>query len=138
MLGVEGDWNWSGVKGSNTLPGPAFASAHLTNMVTLRGRAGYAVDHALFYVTGGYAGGKVQSSLIDATLPPGAQAFSTSNWNNGYAVGGGLEYAFSRNISIKGEYLYSGLSSKPIFAAPRLSDTGMRQNLLRAGVNYRF
>ena len=135
VLGVEGDWDWSGVKGSNTLAGPVFGSAKLTNLATARIRAGYSIDKALLYVTGGYAGGTISGSLNDTTIP---RNFSSSNWNNGYAVGAGVEYAFSKNISVKAEYLYANLATKPVFAAPDLSNAGVHQNLLRAGVNYRF
>ena len=90
------------------------------------------------HLTGGYAGGGIKAALNDTTLPPGAQNFSTSGWHHGWALGAGLEYAFSRNISIKGEYLYTKLETKPTFAPPRLIESGLQQNLLRAGVNYRF
>jgi hypothetical protein len=40
------------------------------------------------------------------TLFPAVCSASTAN-NVGYAVGGGLEYAFTPNVSVKGEFLYS-------------------------------
>ena len=138
VLGLEGDWGWSGIKGERNLPGPAFANAKLTNLATIRARAGYAIDKTLLYVTGGYAGGTLKSALTDTTLPVGARNFSASNWNNGFALGAGVEYAFSKSVSLKGEYLYTSLSDKTIFAPPRLNNTGIRQTILRAGVNYRF
>ncbi len=138
VLGLEGDWGWSGIRGSSTLAGPALASSRLTNLMTARLRAGYSIDRALLFVSGGYAGGTLRSSLIDATLPPGSQSFTTSNWNNGFALGLGAEYAFTKNVSAKFEYLHVGLADKPIFAPPRATTTGLQSNILRAGVNYRF
>ena len=36
----------------------------------------------------------------------------TNNWRVGYAVGGGVEYAFLNNWSVKLEYLYTDLGRK--------------------------
>ena len=139
VLGVEGDWGWSGIKGSNNaLAGPAFASSRITSLATARLRAGYSIDRALLFVTGGYAGGSVRSTLTDTSLPPGAQTFNSRSWNNGFALGAGVEYAFTKNISAKLEYLHVGLADKPVFAPPRAFTSGARQNIVRAGLNYRF
>lgn len=138
VFGLEGDWDYTGVKGARSLPGPVLTYSRLTNLMTLRARAGYTFDNTLLFVAGGYAGGAIRSALTDAALPPGGQSFNSRNWSNGFAVGAGVEYAVSKNISAKAEYLYTGLAAKPIFAAPRLSDNGLSASQLRAGVNYHF
>lgn len=139
VLGIEGDWGWSGIKGSNNaLAGPTFANSKITSLATARLRGGYAIDRALLFVTGGYAGGSVRSTLTDTSLPPGAQTFNTRSWNNGFALGAGVEYAFTKNVSAKLEYLHVNLADKPVFAPPWASTSGARQNIFRAGLNYRF
>ena len=88
-------------------------------------------------MTGGYAGGEVRGSLFDATLPA---SFSNSGWQSGYAIGAGIEYAFTNNISVKAEYLFSQLGEKTYFAAdPTFANrSGLDVSMVRAGINYRF
>ena len=121
VLGVEGDMDWSNAKNTNG----ALVSKQ-TSTGTARGRVGYAVDRVLLFTTGGYAGGSVERSV---------GSVSASDWHNGYALGGGMEYAFTNNVSAKAEYLYTDLSSK---ADTAISRAALTQNTVRMGVNYRF
>lgn len=141
VFGAEGDWDFNGTKstraipGLGTLAGVATSQAQINNMLTARGRIGYAADRALLFVTGGYAGANLKGTITDPTIPA---TFSNSSWRNGYALGGGIEYAFTRNISAKAEYLYTSFGSKTEFAAPWASNVDAHQNLIRAGLNYHF
>ena len=121
VLGVEGDDAWNNASGS-----AVGKTTKSTNVATARGRIGYAVDRVLLFTTGGYAGGTVERSV---------GAVSASDWHSGYALGGGMEYAFTSNVSAKAEYLYTDLSSK---ADTSISRAGLTQNTVRMGVNYRF
>jgi outer membrane immunogenic protein len=82
---------------------------------TVRARAGVAFDRALIYATGGFA------FADDAT---------------GWTVGGGLEYAFTNNLSAKVEGLYVNLDQddNSIFGI----DSDAEFGVVRAGLNYRF
>jgi outer membrane immunogenic protein len=104
---------------------------------TLRARAGYAIDRTLLYLTGGLAYGGLNSS------PLGGNATS----NVGYALGGGVEYAFTQNWTAKVEALYINLSngSNRTIAVtnggavfPISASAGNGGGLLRVGVNYKF
>ncbi len=117
VVGVEGDDAWNNARGSK-----AGATSKATNVATARGRVGYAVDRVLLFTTAGYAG-----ASLDRTP-------ATSDWHNGYALGGGMEYAFTSNVSAKAEYLYTDLTSKDA-TTPR---AGLTQNTVRMGVNYKF
>ena len=64
-------------------------------MASFRGRAGFAVDRALFYVTGGVAV---------------AQVGATTRW--GWTVGGGVELAVSPKWTVGGEYRYTDFGSR--------------------------
>jgi outer membrane immunogenic protein len=133
VLGLEGDYNYSGMGGSGLIfPGPAAVKGELTSFGTVRGRLGVAFDRALIYGTGGYAFGfsSLESGFVKSTSS-----------HHGYVVGAGLEYAFTQNVSAKAEYLYMPLDSKNALAIPGFgvgSKTGIDANVLRAGVNYRF
>lgn len=121
---------------------------------TVRGRLGYAFGQFLVFGTGGLAYGEVKTSerFFNNRTPAGAGGAlgfsgSSSDTKFGYTVGGGVEYAVSDNISVKGEYLYydlgdtkSRVSSTPAAPAPG-SYTAKYQNdghIVRAGINYKF
>lgn len=177
LVGLETDFNWSGMKGSGSSSGAILAIIPFTASVdeqikwfgTVRARLGYLpADNLLVYVTGGLAYGKVDhsgsyvnNSAFAATIPniggfsvfcnPGTcLAGSSSDVATGWTVGGGLEFALWKNITLKAEYLYVSLGSKS------LTETALRPfpgtlpgsfnanydstnfNVGRVGVNYRF
>ena len=52
------------------------------------------------------AGGEVSTGLYNATGP---LYFTQHDFQSGYSVGAGFEYAFTNNISAKAEYLFASL-----------------------------
>jgi outer membrane immunogenic protein len=118
VFGVEGDISWLDLKRSHnftfTSSGEDTAGSQTTKLrwlTTVRARLGYAWDRSLLYVTGGLAGGDVKSSVSAVFLGgPGVYAGSTSDTRWGWTIGAGYEYAFSRAISAKFEYLHFDLS----------------------------
>src|SRR5271154_4797124 len=143
VIGYEGDVDWSDIRGSNFtfgLPG-GFGNDKLTSefMVTERARLGYAWDRTLFFVTGGYAGIDMHGSF-NAFSPSTGPFFGSQNeWHNGGIVGAGIEYAFTNNITFKGEYLFAPLQSKTYFAGtPDETNTRLDISIFRAGINYKF
>ena len=136
VLGIEGDFDYASIGSSQTSAGPLTAKSNLNYEMTLRGRAGYAVDRALFYVTGGYAGGNLHSTVYDT---PSNFYAANSNYLNGYAIGAGVEYAFMPNLSGKAEYLYTDLGQAYNFAyTPDVSRIGISTSNVKVGVNYHF
>ncbi len=139
VFGVEADiqgvsggssFNWGRY---NTFFGPG-NSGNTGYLGTARGRLGYAIDRTLIYATGGFAYGE---------LPDGP---FTNNTQTGYTVGGGVEYAFINNWTIRLEGLYVNLDNGsrtrnlvnhgvtyPVTASG--ADDG---GLVRVGVNYKF
>jgi outer membrane immunogenic protein len=90
------------------------AGVSLDYIGTVRARVGYAADRTLFYVTGGYAYTELSTGLT----------------GDGYALGAGIEYAFSRNWSAKVEYMFHNLD----FGAAGDIDA----STIKVGLNYRF
>lgn len=97
---------------------------------TLRARAGLAFDRLLVFGTGGLAFAKVKVSSFDRasyTLTPDSggnnsnsllSGATTQTWSGaatenrlGFSIGGGAEYALTRNWLLRGEYLYYNLGS---------------------------
>jgi outer membrane immunogenic protein len=133
VAGLEADYNYSGLGGRGfAVPSGAVVKGDMTSFGTIRGRLGMSFDRALVYATGGYAFGfsKISGPVLSETAT-----------HHGYALGVGLEYAFTNNISAKAEYLYmplSGQSALAIPGAPAGAKTGIDASVIRAGVNYRF
>lgn len=80
-------------------------------MVTVTGRAGFAVQNNLFYVKGGYAGVNNHLAVVDTT-PPFTGSGAQSNWHNGWTVGAGWEYGITQNWIVGLEYDYASFEKK--------------------------
>jgi outer membrane immunogenic protein len=121
-LGLEADADGLTGKDSRTLtsfPGAGVAAGDFATdsseaifLATIRGRFGATFDRALFYVTGGAAWGTVRTT--DTFASTGGTVFQTtsnSTTRGGWTLGGGVEYAFWNNFSLKVEYLYVDLGT---------------------------
>jgi outer membrane immunogenic protein len=103
LIGIETDIQVSSIMAEGSDGAGDFYKSRLQSLGTVRGRAGYAMDRALFYFTGGLAYGSVDNEALSGSL------VSTQNVVTGYALGGGIEYKFWRDLSVKAEYLYVNL-----------------------------
>jgi outer membrane immunogenic protein len=128
VFGVEGDLDWSNIRGSSTCGGGAFSCETKNQWLgTARGRIGYAFDRFMPFVTGGLAVGDIKSTV--------GGVGSSDTTKAGWTVGGGLEAAISGPLTAKIEYLYADLGRANSVLG---SDTRFNTNLVRAGLNYRF
>jgi outer membrane immunogenic protein len=137
VWGLEGDIDYSGMKGSDASGTGACAAPGCetknTWFGTARGRLGYAGwDRWLPYITGGAAFGDVKMTSAATT--------SETKTKFGYTLGAGVEYALMTNWSAKIEYLYADLGKSTCAAATCGVDTDVtyKANLVRVGLNYRF
>jgi outer membrane immunogenic protein len=133
VFGVEGDADWSNIKGNTVIGCPVGCRTDNSWLATVRGRVGYAFDRFMPYVTGGVAFGDVR-----ARTPAFVGASQTET---GWAVGGGVEFAIFMNWTAKAEYLYvdlgkfdCGLSCGVVVP----NNVSFRSSTARAGLNYRF
>lgn len=133
LLGVEGDYAWSGIKGSTTCDLGTTCGTNIRSFGTLRGRLGIVNGNWLVYGTGGWAFANVNA--YDLHDPASGTA-----WRNGWAAGVGAEYKFSGPWSAKVEYIYMDFGTKSQFtnANHTPEDINVKANLIRAGINYRF
>jgi outer membrane immunogenic protein len=80
------------------------------------GRLGYAFDRWMVYVKGGAAFVPIKASVVDtcASVPAGCGNWLIATGADDTAtvgtIGGGIEWAFAPNWSIKAEYMFIGLS----------------------------
>jgi outer membrane immunogenic protein len=138
VAGIEGDIDFGGITGNGTPAAGIYGSGNLNAEGSVRARFGYALDHTLIYITGGYTGANLKASVADLSAAPNLYV-SQSAYLNGFVVGGGVEYALTRNISVKAEYLFSDYGSAGLFTGTRDNiNSGLLLSTLRAGINYRF
>ena len=178
VVGVEGDWSQMNKSGQaftpfggqtgNPIPIGVTPAGAIINLgapwvfqstenwlATVRGRLGYAVDKWLFFVSGGGAWARIESSTQLITGP-----FLTPNLQNdtrsGWTVGGGFDYAITSASLMPGwsfrlEYLYVSIPSYTTFTpgvGAGLTPTGitltnlstgkLTNNIVRVGLNYKF
>jgi len=143
LLGVETDFNGSGIRGSGTAAPFQFIGGSTANFTTeqdikwfgtVRARLGYLpTESLLFYATGGFAYARVDESAVlnstggaansggfgaNCTLGAGTLPVcftgASSRTAAGWTAGGGLEFAVWRNLSLKAEYLYVGLPGRSV------------------------
>lgn len=182
VVGVETDFSGADIRGQGVspflylplvLPNPAanvFADQHVRWFGTVRGRVGFTpVDKLLLYVTGGFAYARIEDDP-SVTLANGINSSgfgigflctanvtcfqgSSARTATGGTVGAGAEYALSRNITVKAEYLFMSLNGASTPAtALRVGGIGpgnvpayvtanygrLDLHTVRFGLNYKF
>jgi len=138
VVGAEIDGDFSGISGNLNLLNVVRIKTDARWLASARLRAGYAFDRALFYVTGGVAGGGVKNSAGIITL--GSLSQSKTNW--GWTAGLGLEYAITDNWSVRLEYRHIDLGDNTqtyaLLGAPVRFKYKNQFDIGTVGVNYRF
>lgn len=140
VIGFEADIDWANLKGSGTIvptvggvpiAAAITASTKLDWESTARVRVGYANQNWLFYATGGMA---ILGAKTDLTTAGGASCATLiasctgASKQIGAALGAGVEYGITQNVSAKLEYLYITAASLDV----------SHHSEIRAGLNYRF
>jgi outer membrane immunogenic protein len=143
VMGFEGDIDWANLTGKSTgtinfngAPiGTATLSSSVSGLGTLRSRVGYAFDNWLVFGTAGLAITDERSNLTGPIgfvcgtgTPSSPPCSSLTNLHPGVALGGGVEYGFTQNLSAKVEYLWIGAGAL----------NTLQENVVRAGLNFRF
>lgn len=140
VLGLEADISGTSIDDTVNLFGTVNYSSRLDAIGTVRGRVGYAFDRVLLYATGGWAYGHVKN----ASIAPADPAFggTASKWQNGWTAGGGVEYAFLPNWTVRVEGLYVDLGTSTVAFIDSGNDCRAafrnRYKIGRLGVNYKF
>jgi len=155
VFGIEGDWSVLNKEGQAFANAASVAAGFNPQRTwwtqehwlgTARLRLGYAVtDKWLWYVTGGGAWAKIDSSQAALNNVPAFHA-QTTDWRGGWTVGVGSEYMVGYGWSIRSEFLYVQLSSYSVFPTTPLGSamltnmtTGKIQDyIFRFGMSYKF
>jgi outer membrane immunogenic protein len=145
LVPPSGETDICGAKLSGT------ASAKVTDVLTLRGRAGWAIDNFLPYMFGGLALGRAdvsrsatvtQVDTFYTSTPPIVQVglptvttyskseASSGLFTYGYTAGLGLEAMLYGNVFARGEYEYVKFMT--------VKNVDIHLNTVRAAVGYKF
>lgn len=141
LIGLEADLS-SGVDGKTGqgTAGPFWScntgacNVDIEYFGTVRARAGFTHDAILIYGTGGLAYGAHDGGIFNSAQQGSGDSF-------GWAAGGGVEYGFTPNLSVKVEYLHVDLGTLDFgtgaVATEEFNGKG-DFDVLRAGLNWNF
>jgi outer membrane immunogenic protein len=164
VVGIEADIDATHITGSESACTAVGCTGHDTTLEdfgTVRGRLGYAFNNVLVYGTGGWAWSNVTSTAIVTCFGRGCPGTSLLNSSvsfagapsgslNGWTAGGGVEWGFLPNWTLRGEYLhlqFDGIEANPSFSGIVLGFPVTRTahvsadasiEVVRVGVNYLF
>jgi outer membrane immunogenic protein len=116
VLGAENEYGYMKLTGTANM-NPIGAALGDTNAFTKIGnwydavtaRAGMTMGQLMFFVRGGAAWTRENTGVIDAVPTGSTLNTTTSKTLLGWAAGGGIEYAFNRNWSMRADYLFLGI-----------------------------
>jgi outer membrane immunogenic protein len=91
---------------------------------TAVGRVGIAFDRFMLYAKGGYAGGEVGFKARDNQA---LVTYQQNSWQNGYALGAGLDYAVTDALTLGIDYTHLDLGSAE-GTGPNVFDSGALGN----------
>jgi high affinity Mn2+ porin len=138
LVGVEGDISFpnfldDGIVSARTTPSSA-VTEKLDFVSTVRGRAGYAFDHWLFYATGGLAWS--QARFLEGSNSTGNED-KILRMRAGWALGTGVELAIVPGWTARLEYLYDhlGKASGAFPSGTTYESTTVDLNSVRLGLN---
>lgn len=148
VWGVEADASFADIEGDARCATAIFlCNAQITSLGTITGRLGFSWDHLLFY---GKFGGAWAHEKYRANSFFFLDDFQATDTRWGWAIGAGLEYAFTSGLSVKVEYNYLDFGTKQIafsntgiptiasIAAGVPLDIKQNMHLVKLGVNYRL
>jgi outer membrane immunogenic protein len=156
VLGVEGDAQWADQRGTSCgllclnqtgQTAGITVTQKLKWFSTVRGRLGWAHDSYLLYVTGGgaWAGIEENDALVVSGGGGGTFGASSSTTKSGWTAGAGIEAQLWGNWTGKLEYLHMDLGNMTTVFVPApaagitiLTTSHIRDDLIRAGLNYKF
>jgi outer membrane immunogenic protein len=118
LFGFEGDWSGAGIDAVTRLdtnsPVVGFDQrirSVLVSFGTLRTRAGFVVDNALLYLTGGLAIADVDTRITNTTGAV-SERFLFNDTRLGWTAGAGTEWGVARNVTVKSEVLHLALGER--------------------------
>lgn len=133
VLGVEGGLN--GNRDYATGPdapifAPAFdARTQIKSTLTVGPRIGWAFDKWLVFGSGGFAQAQIETAFYAKGFPNLSSATQITSTNKGWYLGGGVDYAVTKNVILGVEYRHlemdtvlQSLTKVPVVGSSRYVD----------------
>jgi outer membrane immunogenic protein len=156
LVGIDGDFSWTGVDGTSTDIGPlnGHTLTHQEDIewiTTVTGRLGYTVNNWLLFAKGGWAWARWDGTsdnqglndLRETVIGVGQNA----EMRDGWTVGAGFEYGVTEHVSLKLEYDFIGFETAN-YTSTDVSPTGVvttssksttsSLNIFKGGVSWRY
>jgi outer membrane immunogenic protein len=136
VIGIEGDYSWANLKASVTDVGLTGGTANVTERVnwiaTSAGRLGYVINNWMLFGKAGWA--------WDDFTGIASTNNNVSDTRNGWTIGTGVEWAFTRHWSAKLEYDYVKFNTiNQISTNVAFHDSATSSlNMMKLGVAYLF
>jgi outer membrane immunogenic protein len=117
VAGLEVSYSGTGLRDTFRDPDTGGSiRSQIEDLFLATARLGWAWDHSLAYVKGGYASAKAELNSFDAA---GASLSESSKRQHGWTVGLGWEYALTRNAIFGLEYNYVDLDNHQFVHPPK-------------------
>lgn len=144
VLGLEADIQYRNGDGSaglfvGAVPAGADVAVDLNWTASARLRAGYAVDRWLPYVTGGVSFADYDGKVLVGGAP--LAGYVMDKTSTGWTIGAGVEYAFTDNLILRGEYRYNdfGKENVSLLVTPGIEQTfSLVSHDVMVGLSYKF
>jgi outer membrane immunogenic protein len=138
VIGVEADIGYTTAKNTNEIFDNDDTLQKYGAIGSVRGRLGYAFNRLLLYGTAGFGFANITNN-IQKGQNAGEQVVWEDQFRSGWALGGGIDYAFTNRVVGRVEYLYNNFGSITLYNRDgNQADFKNELHLLRVGVSYRF
>jgi opacity protein-like surface antigen len=146
--GIEADAGASNARGTAACPNQPLlfnCEDNVGALGSVTARFGYSWGRALFYAKGGWAYGDVTAARTATFVEPGISLVGvdevgrSTNWENGWTVGAGMEFALTDRWSAKAEFMHYEFPQYPFAVAQNATaNASTAGDVVRIGVNYHF
>ena len=135
VLGGEADIGWSNARGNGAVAlTPEFFQYQIRWTSHVRGRIGYDFNGTLVYLAGGLAIANAHVQEIETC----GLACTVGGTYTGGSIGGGIEHAFTPQISGRIEYLYDDFGHKTYTTGDDTYRVGVTGHTVRGAVVFKF
>lgn len=138
VIGLEADLGYANASQMNQVFDNDTSYSSIGTFASLRGRLGYASDRFLLYATAGLAFASVTND-IQKGRNAGEEIVYDDKWQTGYVVGAGIEYALTKHLVGRAEYLYANYGMVSLYNRDgNLAELTNEMHLIRVGLSYKY
>ena len=140
VIGLEGDFEGTGIDtDEDDEDGPEDFEADVNWQGSIRGRLGFTADRFMFYGTGGIAFADFDTNYDDGVAGGPDDDDEDGETEMGWTAGAGVDYAFTDNIFVRGEYRYADYADFDDDEDDAIGEVqDLETHTIRAGVGFKF